>query len=301
VIGDQMMKKVVAFVVLLAITLASSSPLTHISIGDRLLREYTKYIPMATTVSNATASGWMAAGNGQCDPDLGVAYNYQTGAPSKSAPITLFFTSAGQLSGVGMTLNGEAPSNLVPEYWQPAGDSQYFLSVTFRNSSVMCTGNTDPSLPLGDRLVINANGVALEVPLLEQEAYNNEWTKGACFYSMGYHWFYDLSSAPNMSWSAANLLPIVPMYSGGVINAFFFASPVVQQSLFNSNMWDPIALLDALMCKNWCDTACTFSDTSFWSTGHMYLRDYTQATCSNGCTLHCDCPSSDLADIQWAH
>jgi len=281
--------KVLVFVALL---IAIASAQTYQSIGDRLLREYTKYIPMPTAVYNATFNDWQAA-DGNCDDDLGVAYNYQSNGPSKSAPITLFFTKAGQLSGVGMTLYGEPPADLVGPYWQQVDDGEYFLSVSFRNDSIMCSGDTDADLPLGDRLVINANGIAANIPVLESEALDGDWTKGACFYSMGYHYFYDLATAPNMSWSAANLLPIVPMYSNGVINAFFFASPVVQQSLLNSNMWDPIALLDVLMCKNWCDTSCTFSDTNFWSTGHMYLRDYTEATCTGGCTLHCDCPSSD--------
>ncbi len=63
---------------------------------------------------------------------------------------------------------------------------------------------------------------------------------------MGTHWFRDVSQNGSMSWQAANLLPIVTMYdqespnADGAINAFFFASSVVQQSLLppSTNEWE---------------------------------------------------------------
>jgi len=279
--------------ILLVVSLSICVSVTSISIGDRMFRTGGVYVPMPITTSNATFNDWFASGTGQCDPLLGIAYNYKSSGPTASAPITLFFTAGEQLAGIGMTVYGTPPSNLIGTYWQQVADGQYFISVTFRNSSIMCSGDVDDDLPLGDQLVINANGVADSIPLLESDAQDALFTKGSCFYGMGFHWSYDLSSAPNMSWTAANLLPIVPMYSDGVINAFFFASPLVQQSLLSNNMWDPVPFIDSLMCKNWCDSDCHWSDTSFWSTGHIYLRDYTQATCSNGCKIACDCPSSD--------
>jgi len=104
---------------------------------------------------------------------------------------------------------------------------------------------------------------------------------------MGWHYFYDLYSAPTMSWVGANLLPIVPMYYNGFINAFFFASGIEQQSLFSTNEWDPIPLPDLLMCKNWCDSSCTWNDTDVWSTAHIFLNNYKNAVCPNGCSTAC--------------
>jgi hypothetical protein len=43
------------------------------------------------------------------------------------------------------------------------------------------------------------------------------------------------------------------------------------------------------MCLNWCDKACTFDDTHFWSTLHIYFGDEKKITCGGGCTRSC-CP-----------
>lgn len=77
---------------------------------------------------------------------------------------------------------------------------------------------------------------------------------------MGHHYFRDLSgAAPDMSWVGGNLLPVVPMYNvNGTINAFFFASTDVQQGITGPHQWEPVPLVDALMCKNFCNKACTF-------------------------------------------
>jgi hypothetical protein len=73
---------------------------------------------------------------------------------------------------------------------------------------------------------------------------------------MGTHWFLDVTRNGSMTWQAANLFPIVTMYNEetatatGTINAFFFASSVVQQSLLppSTNEWEPIPLPNILMC-----------------------------------------------------
>lgn len=53
---------------------------------------------------------------------------------------------------------------------------------------------------------------------------------------MGVHYAQDLTMTGEMTWKAANMMPIVPMYNdetltgdnaGGTINAFLFASQVV--------------------------------------------------------------------------
>jgi len=279
--------KFVCFLLLAFVALASAKDASYpaMSIGDRLVRDYTKYYPMPITLDEANNSSWVPL-TGECDDILGIAYT-QTGGAVVVNPVTLFFTSGGQVSGIGVNLYGTPPQNLIDlGFWQYLSNEIYFLSITFRSSG-LCDGSTS-SEPLGDQMVINANTSSpVALPLTESEAIAGSWTKGSCFSTMGWHYFYDLASAPVMSWQAANLLPIVPMYNNGVINAFFFASPVVQQSLLNAHWWDPIALLDILMCKNWCDSSCTWIDTSIWSTFHVYLNDQSEVTCPDGCSIAC--------------
>ena len=121
------------------------------------------------------------------------------------------------------------PSDMVPS-------APYQVSVGFRDPDDACTTGSSPSsLKLGDRLVINPEGVARHVPLTATEAQAQGWHKGSCFAGMGTHWFLDLSlQNGTMSWEIKNLLPIVTMYDEesenptGQINAFFFASSVIQ-------------------------------------------------------------------------
>eukprot|EP01102_Stenamoeba_stenopodia_P012388 TRINITY_DN3907_c0_g1_i1.p1 TRINITY_DN3907_c0_g1~~TRINITY_DN3907_c0_g1_i1.p1 ORF type:complete len:299 (-),score=55.36 TRINITY_DN3907_c0_g1_i1:118-969(-) len=280
------MKSKSTTVVLCVLLFAFVASAYSVSLGDRLLRDYTKYIALPITVQDAENQSWQPSSS-SCDQNLGIAYTQYGASASSDYPITLYFTQSGAIAGIGATIYGTPPQSLIDSgYFQPVSDGVYYISLTFRESSEMCSSYY-PTEPLGDQLVINANNIAVSIPMTEEDAINGQWTAGSCFYSMGYHYFYDLATAPNMSWEAANLLPIVPMYNNGTINAIFFASSVVQQGLLSSHEWDSIPLPNLLMCKNWCDSSCTFSDTSAWSTMHIYFRDYTQATCPGGCTISC--------------
>lgn len=113
---------------------------------------------------------------------------------------------------------------------------------------------------------------------------------------MGTHWFLDLSTENGtISWEASNLLPVVTMYDEesenptNTINAIFFASPVVQQSILppDTNDWDLIPLPTPLMCKNFCNSDCGFHDTSVYSTMHIFMNDRSKVTCHDGCKIGC--------------
>ena len=71
----------------------------------------------------------------------------------------------------------------------------------------------DASGSIGDRLVINqgVGGLAFELPLTVTEAKATGWVRGSCFAGMGSHWFKDLTGG-HMTWTAANLLPVVLMF-----------------------------------------------------------------------------------------
>jgi len=258
------------------------------SIGDRLIRTYTVYQDLPQNITNAQSLGWLQSST--CDPYLGIPFNFQASAPSVDYPLTLYFTAAGQLAGAAVEVFGSVEQNLLSKgfFQTTANSDQWHISISFRAPSAMCSGITTPG-SIGDRLVINANTIAYPLPTTEQSAISGKWHKGSCFYGMGHHYFYDLASAPNMSWKSANLLPVVTMFDKGVINAVFFASSTIQQGLFGAHWWEPIPLFNALMCKNTCDADCTFQGTSAWSTFHLYFREYQEVTCANDCSIAC-CP-----------
>ncbi len=109
---------------------------------------------------------------------------------------------------------------------------------------------------------------------------------------MGWHHFYDLKTAPKQSFQEDQILPIVPMYNPpdatGVLNAFFFTSPVAQPGsgaaylLTGAADWESPALVESNMCQNWCDESCAF-ETPSWATMHVYLSSqWKTLTCPNG-------------------
>jgi len=248
-------------------------------IGDRLDRTALLYVSLPLTIDDAVANGWQNL-TGDCDPDIGIAFVDTSDGPSKSHPIMLYFTSGGQIAGVGMAHFGE-PAEGLEQYWQSQLGVFYLATVSFRPSQDMCSGNTFPET-IGTQLVLDQGTVNLAIPLNESAAKVAQWTKGACIGGMGTHWSYDLASAPNMTWQSSNLLPIVTMYNeeaGGVLSAFFFNTATIQIAEPFSP-WEIVT--SGLMCLNWCDDSCSW-DVSFWNTLHFYVDDHSLNTCDSRC------------------
>merc|ERR1719282_1278399 len=260
--------KLASFLVIAALLAVASSA----GIGDGLWRSANLAIKGAApalplTVKDAEAQGWKRMNN-TCDPEKGFRYALKSNLPSTSTPLTLYYTAAGQLAGVATELYGQgaAPQHLVDlGYWIPVGTSgkQWTMSVSFRESAMMCSGNITNEV-LGDRLIVNQGELNHAIPTTVADADAQKWTVGSCVKTMGQHWEYDVSTAPQMSWEADHLLPVVPMYwpptGNGTINAFFFTAPTSQpgnnQILHNPGDWDMPALTPGFMCLNFCAPGC---------------------------------------------
>mmetsp|Transcript_1087 Transcript_1087/g.1859 ORF Transcript_1087/g.1859 Transcript_1087/m.1859 type:complete len:279 (+) Transcript_1087:21-857(+) len=274
------------FVIALIFVLVNS--VAGFSLGDQLHRTYTVYDALPFTVSQAKSMGWRASSNSSCVPGVGVEWNY-SGTRSFDHPLTLGFTPAGQIASMGIWINGDVPAKLKKMGWwqmreMSPGKTVPYLLVTFRPTAHTCSSTT-LSETLGDRLVVN--GGAHSIPLTDQAAIKAKYTNGSCFETMGRHAFLDVETGPHMSWQAENVSPIVPMYHNGEVAAIFFTVPEIEQGITSAHWWEPIPLPNYLQCKNMCDPACTFSGTSFWSTMHIFFRDYKKIGCPGGCTISC--------------
>jgi hypothetical protein len=268
-------------------------------IGSRLDRQFTGYASQPTTASEAKAAGWHPFSGSVCHDDVGTAWlfnaNNKPGDFDRQHPVILSFSAHGQLSAisVGYVFDSRLPAwaerMVALEYLIRGGsiadDSVYTITVGTRGKtpSGLCDDTEVFPELLGTQLQINPGRNGQLIPLSNHTATVAGYHRGSCFNGMGWHYFKDLRAAPGgMTWDAANLMPVVPMYDpvNGNINAIFFASAVVQQSLFppNDNEWEPIPLPNSLMCGNFCDKAsCTFNGTSAWSTMHFYFNDHNDA------------------------
>jgi WAS/WASL-interacting protein len=251
--------------------------------GQNLIHSAGSQESLPTTTSAASAAGWVQSDD-SCIPSLGQGWNKKHSYPTESYPITLYFAANGQISGFGTEIFGTVPDLWnIRGYYTTIGQEQYRIKVATRSAqSNLCSISTPFSDTIGDRIIINPDGINQRIPANEDEATAKQWTSGACIDGMGRHWEYDLVTAPYISYNASNLLPVVPMYdNSGNLNAIFFASKSVQQGIFGHNQWDVIPINGYLMCKNFCGD-CGWSSLSLWSTMHMWFGT-TSITCSSAC------------------
>lgn len=264
-------------------------------------RTFTKYVSLPLGEEALKAQGWHKHVKNGCNPQLGFAWTEESTGSTKSHPMKLYTTAAGQPSGVGIAIRG-INGNPLPEpqrQWattkplvSPSEDPAVaHIDVAFRSGDIICSGETSTAT-IGDTLIVNPTGNSSKsIPLTEDAIKADGWRRGSCFDGMGFHWFLDTSlGAGQLSWKAENLFPVVAMTHEGSINAIFFATTFNQVSipLLMSNEWEPLALSNDQMCKNTCDDDCTFSGMPAkggpWSTAHVYFRDHKSVTCASELT-----------------
>jgi len=298
---------------LLAVLVCQSSA----DIGDGLWRTFNLALvglapALPLTSREAEAAGWQKMSS-ECDPNVGFRYAQNAATPQKNTPLSIYYTAAGQVSGLATNIYGAgaAPSNLVElGYWIPVSGSQneWMISVSFRAANLMCDAGTTAPEVLGDRLVVNQGSLNYSLPLTAADAYCSEWASGSCMVTMGEHWFYDVSTAPQLSWQQQNLLPIVTMFyppnMNGTISTIFFTTPVKQPGadyvLYKPGDWETPALTPSEMCLNFCDDSCSWDGVDYWSTMHIYLNSqWSYIGCPNGKTpIDRECPTLDTQSIQ---
>merc|ERR1712194_277168 len=262
------------------------------------------------TVADAGAQGWTSAGPG-CDPNLGVEY-LPEGGISRDAPLSVYFTPAGQIAGLKMTVYGSGPDfgtsafqgigalgEMVNQHYyipvEGGAETSWEISVSFRDPTAMCSTDATAG-DIGDRLVINQHTIAVSVPMTAGQADGDNYQPGSCMGGMGQHYFKDLVGGSDMTFVTGNLLPITPMYyppndPNGKLNAFLFSSPTCQND--EGGAWDEVPLFCGLrfsmMCLNFCNAECstdTFTTNSpfhsptthRYATYHVFFSDQEEKT-----------------------
>lgn len=202
----------------------------------------------------------------------------------ESNPLVLYYTSYGQISGLSVAIYGNVSSLAVKRgFIQANADRTHSVSLRFRSAEPCSVYTNDPA-PVGDGVAIG--GVSM--PLTSAAASASGFTSGACIGGMGRHYALDMASSPKMSWVGANLFPLVAMYDTTTqkLTAVFIASITRQQSIFppDDDDWDVIPITNGLMCKNFCDPKCHFSDVTLWSTMHLWFVDPEEISkCPSSC------------------
>jgi hypothetical protein len=263
--------------------------------GDKMEQGFLRYDELPIGADALSHAGWHKHDHNGCDKDLGFAWTQDKSGATKKHPTKLYTTAAGQASGVGVVIRGDAAFDEQKDWFTarplvngPA-DSTH-IDVAFRSGQIMCDSTMWSSDQIGDTLLLNPAGSSRMLPLTEDWAEAEGYRRGACFDGMGWHRFLDTSrNDGTMSWTGKNLFPIVPMYDNNEINAFFFTAKSDQISIpvIAANQWEPKSLSNSEMCTNMCDAEdCDFAGhEGVWSTMHIYLKNHKEVTCDR--SLHC--------------
>jgi hypothetical protein len=230
---------------------------------------------MPRTVSDAAKQGFTQLDD-FCESDTtfrGIRY-WKDSDPG----VVLLYDRAGFIAGIQTLipkdkLNPSAFNNNHP--YVPNGD-YYALTAYFVDPSIICTtGRTlkqYQSQGTGDRLVIQ-NGTdtsvaanLLTIPPTQTEIDQSLWTKGKCFWTMGLHYWYQVTQAMNCD----NFYPFFLMYNGGKLNAFGFA----MNAPLTSPRYEHPTPQEASHFVNPVPN-CFFTDPTFaqLSTLHIYMID----------------------------
>ncbi|XP_045190122.1 uncharacterized protein LOC123547240 isoform X2 [Mercenaria mercenaria] len=105
-------------------------------------------------------------------------------------------------------------------------NGNYYVTAYFVDPATICQGRTADQFKqqgTGTGLWIQ-NGTdpvahSITIPKTKAGADKSMWTEGACFYTMGLHYWYNLSK----DMSCDNLYPVFLLYNGGVLNGFGWA------------------------------------------------------------------------------
>jgi charged multivesicular body protein 7 len=151
----------------------------------------------------------------------------------KNDPATiLLFDVNGYIAGIQTSVlktTGWIPSPIMlGKFVLDEGDA-YTLTVYFVDPSIICTTGrtadqynsqgtgTDLFIQMGSNPLDTSN--IFQVPLNEADIKQTKWGFGKCFYLMGQHYWYNVSS----DMSCDNFVPYCLLYNKGVLNAFCFA------------------------------------------------------------------------------
>jgi len=239
------------------------------------------FTPMPRTVSETAAAGFVLKDN-FCGSDTtfrGIRYWTQS-----DPAVILLYDINGYIAGMQTSFLKSLLPN--PSPWvvgHPAiSEGDYWtLTVYFVDPTIICTTGRSAAdyaaQGTGDRLVIQ-NGTdatnaasSLTIPMTEDGVSTTSWTKGYCFWTMGLHYWYNVTKGMDCNY----FYPFFLLYNNQKLNAFGFAI----NAPLTSPRYEHPTVTEAGQFINPVPT-CFSTDSSFQklSTMHVYMIDSPRST-----------------------
>lgn len=214
--------------------------------------------------------------NNKGSPFVGQAY-WKGNDPT----LVLLFDKNGYIAGVQNFLDASSytpPTSAIGKSMIKYGN-YWVMTALFVDPNIVCTtGRTAAqykSQGTGDRLNFQVGpdptkaSSIMNIPRDQNQLANTMWTEGKCFYTMGQHYWYNLSAGMDCN----NFFPYCILYNQGKLDAFCFAS----NANLNSNNFDsphpsPKVLSQFMKPVPNCMNANS-AHFSTYSTIHVYMTD----------------------------
>jgi len=201
----------------------------------------------------------------------------------KDPSLMLLFDKNGFIAGIQTALpkaKFTPPTNLQNKNY--ADDGEYWtLTAYFIDPSTICGAGrtkeeyekTGTGTGLWIQMGPNAITDSYKVPENESDIKSSKWGSGKCFYSMGQHYWYNITK----DMSCNDVVPDCLLYNGGKLNAFCFAI----NGKYESDRYDWPHPTNEVV-KKFMDPVpdCFFSDPSYkeQSTIHVYFSENPRIT-----------------------
>ncbi|XP_060599048.1 uncharacterized protein LOC132752700 isoform X2 [Ruditapes philippinarum] len=196
------------------------------------LDPFSSFQSMPRTRAAALSSQWVSLNPGGCSDNP--KFMGERFIKSGDYGVILIFDVAGYIAGIqiGWPANFNPNPNNYP--FGPLTNSPvvkdngyHYVTAYFVDPSTICNGGRNAcqfhTEGTGTGLWIQngTNPVAhsITIPKTVADADASKWNKGACFVTMGFHYWYDMSKNMNCD----NFYPVFLLYNGGVLNGFGWA------------------------------------------------------------------------------
>jgi hypothetical protein len=176
------------------------------------------FVSMPRTVKDAIKAGWVL------DRDCSQTKQGNRYKLKGDNMTMLLFGNDGEVAGISAGIPKNLPFNWpsgeVKKFFKDEGSIQT-ITAYFKDPATICSNNR--AQQTGDRLVIENSDGNWEVPYREKDLEGGKWTKGQCFWTMGQHYWADVTGRVNTETKSESFVPAFLLYNSGRLNGFGWA------------------------------------------------------------------------------
>lgn len=222
------------------------------------------YVSMPRTEAEAISKGWTK--DRDCSNGKGIRYVLKG-----DRAVMLLFGADGVIAGISAGVPKNMPFNFpsknIQKFFDDEGDF-WSISAYFTDPDSVCSP-AQTRLSTGDRVTFKSGTFELTAAYKESDVDSTFWTLGQCFYTMGVHYWADISGAQiSETTDVDNFVPIFLQYNSGRLNGFGWA---FNGDLKSSRYEHPTS---SVLTKFFKKVPSFFNDsnkTGVLSTLHIYL------------------------------